>query len=126
VPTVQPQQLVLLDDETGTVVADRVEVAADWWRRLRGLLGRASLAEGEALVLSPCTSIHTLGMRFPIDVVFVDTEWRIRCLAEAVAPWRIGPICPGAQHAIELPVGTVARYRLRRGQVLRLVRRNQE
>lgn len=114
-------ELVLLEVSSGAVVADRVEIASTWWRRLRGLLGRSAFRPGEALVLAPCSSIHTLGMRFPIDVVFVDSYWRIRCLAESVLPWRFGPICPGARYAIELPAGTIARCRLARGQLLRLV-----
>ncbi|WP_416236575.1 DUF192 domain-containing protein [Thermomicrobium sp. 4228-Ro] len=112
---------VLLEVSSGAVVADRVEIASTWWRRLRGLLGRSALRPGEALVLVPCSSIHTLGMRFSIDVVFLDSYWRIRCLAESVSPWRVGPICPGARYVIELPAGTIARCRLTRGQLLRLV-----
>lgn len=112
--------MVLIEANSGAVVAHRVRIADRWWSRLRGLLGRSSLAEGEALVLSPCSSIHTLGMRFPIDVIFVDAEGVIRCLAERVPPWRLGPICPGSRHAIELPAGTIRRYRLERGMSLRL------
>jgi len=117
---------VLCERFSGTVVAEHVEIAETWWRRLRGLLGRSALAEGEALVLAPCSAIHTLGMRFPIDVVFLDADWSIRCLAASVKPWRIGPICPGAACAIELPAGTIARYRLERGQQFELVVEKEE
>ncbi len=114
------RQALLLDATSGQVISDRAYLADRWWARLRGLLGRRGLKEGEALILSPCSSIHTLGMRFPIDVVFVDGNWVVLELAEAVPPWRIGPICLRARHAIELPSGTIARYRMHPGQCLQL------
>ena len=50
----------------------RIHVARSFLQRARGLLGRAPLAADEALLIRPCSSIHTFGMRFAIDVVFID------------------------------------------------------
>jgi len=58
--------------------------------------------------------------------VFLDADWSIRCLAGSVKPWRIGPICPGAAFAIELPAGTIARFRLERRQQFELVVEDEE
>lgn len=92
----------------GTVLADRLTVAADFRGRLVGLLGRASLEKGEALVLSPCRSIHTFGMRFPIDVIFLDPGQTVVKTVFGLPPFRI---CLGGRDSwgvIELPSGILA------------------
>ncbi len=114
------QFFTLIDQETGALIAWRAVVADRWWNRLRGLLGRTGLDEGEALVLFPCSAIHTLGMRFPIDVLFLDGKGMIRCARRAVPPWRIGPICRSSLMAVELPAGTIDRYGLGPGRRLYL------
>ena len=53
-------------------LADHATVADNFWRRLRGLLGRSGLEAGEGLVIRPCNSVHMLGMRFPLDVLYLD------------------------------------------------------
>ena len=89
--------------------------------RLRGLLGRSGLADGEGLWLEPCSSIHMFFMRFAIDVVFVDrTGTVVRC-AENVAPWKIASGGRRARAALELPAGRVARSDTRVGDVLEIV-----
>jgi uncharacterized membrane protein (UPF0127 family) len=62
----------LIDLDSGRCIAERVELAASWWNRLRGLIGRKEFCAAQALVLRPCSAIHTIGMRFPIDVLFLD------------------------------------------------------
>jgi len=92
----------------GVVLAGRAEIARGFFARGRGLLGRVALPEGEALVIAPCGSIHTLGMRFAIDVLFVDGRHSpARCLAvaRALPPGRVGPMVRGARGVIELPAG---------------------
>lgn len=118
--TAPRQFFAIVDQETGVRIAWRVVVADRWWSRLRGLWGRAGLEEGEALVLSPCSAIHTLAMRFPIDVLFLDQRGMIRCARRAVPPWRLGAICRGSVVAVELPVGTIDRYGLGPGRILRI------
>jgi uncharacterized membrane protein (UPF0127 family) len=77
--------------------------------RLRGLLGRDGLPEGAALVIEPCTSIHTFFMRFSIDAAFVNKAGRVvRAIAE-IKPWRATRIYPSAALVVELPAGTLAR-----------------
>lgn len=65
-----------------------VEEARTPLARMRGLLGRAGLPPGHALLLTPCSAIHTLGMRFGIDVRFYDREGRLTRTVEAVRPGR--------------------------------------
>ena len=61
----------LRNAQTGARLADRIETAFDSATRNQGLLGRDAFATGSALVLAPCTSVHTWFMRFPIDVLFM-------------------------------------------------------
>ena len=89
--------------------------------RMRGLLGRAPLGPGEAMVIDACNMVHTVGMRYPIDVVFVDRAGTILRICEAVPPLRMR-VCFGARQVIELAGGEAARHGLAAGQVLRIAR----
>jgi uncharacterized membrane protein (UPF0127 family) len=82
------------------------------------LLGRDSLAAGSALILAPCSSIHTFFMRFPIDVAFVDREGVILRIAADLRPWRIA-LALRAFAVIEMPGGTFAAADTRVGDALR-------
>lgn len=91
-----------------TILGVQVTVADDWWRRLRGLLGRPPLQPGEGLLLSPCRSVHMYGMKFGIDVVFLGGDGRVVGLYEALEPGRMTRWHREALHALELPPGTIA------------------
>jgi uncharacterized membrane protein (UPF0127 family) len=99
---------VTLSRADGTVVCERCAVAAKALRRLKGLLGRDGLEPGEGLLLRPASSIHTLFMRFPIDVVFLDRELVVRKVVPELGPWRFAG-ARGARSALELPAGEAAR-----------------
>jgi uncharacterized membrane protein (UPF0127 family) len=71
------------------IYARNVIVAKSLFARMKGLLGRRSLGPDTAMVIDPCASIHTLGMRFPIDVVFLDVNNTITAIASHVKPGRI-------------------------------------
>jgi uncharacterized protein len=94
------------------VIADRVTVAGSYWDRLRGLMGRASLVEGEGLFLPGTTGVHMLFMRFPIDCLFVgearDGIRTVLAVRPNLQPWR-GVVwhVRGARGVVELPVGTL-------------------
>src|SRR3989338_7606868 len=79
---------VLTNLTTGTVLAERAEVAGSLLQRIVGLLGRRSFSEGEALIFPRCSSIHTCFMRFAIDVIFLRQGAAFR-LMERVHPWRM-------------------------------------
>jgi uncharacterized membrane protein (UPF0127 family) len=91
----------------GTVVADRCHLAIRPWSRLRGLLGRASLAPGEAMLFRPAGSIHMFFMRFTIDVVFCDRELVVLDVVPSLRPWRMASR-RGAKVVIELAEGAAA------------------
>lgn len=66
-----------------------VEVARTPLARMRGLLGRTGLPVGQALLIAPCRAIHTLGMRFPIDVRFYDRRGKLVRQTLGVKPGRL-------------------------------------
>ncbi len=105
---------------TGTVVAERLRLADTHWTRLRGLLGTRELPVGEGLWIRPCRQVHMFGMRYAIDVVFLDDASRIVGLAAELQPWRISPLVKAATSVLELPAGTIARTGLRADQALTL------
>ena len=99
----------LVNRTRGAVLALRVERAEGVLDRMRGLLGRAALREGEALALSPCGSIHTFFMRFPIDAVFLDRRGRVVRALARLRPWRATRFHLRAEQVVELPEGSLAR-----------------
>ena len=89
-----------------TQIATNVEIANSGKRRSRGLLGRKGLAAGEGLWIVPCEAVHTFGMQFSIDLVYLDREYRIRKIRRNVAPWRLSA-CLRAHSVIELAAGSI-------------------
>lgn len=92
----------------GRLLGDRIGVADRWWLRLRGLLGRDGLASGEGLLLTPCRSIHMHGMRFPLDVAFLDRDGAVVAVYHALPPGARTRWHGAAATALELPAGTLA------------------
>ncbi len=92
---------------TATIVASRVAAAFDRDSRNQGLLGRDGLAAAEALVLAPCSAVHTWFMRFPIDILFVSRSGEVLKVRRAVRPWRLA-VRLGAFAVIETAAGAAA------------------
>jgi uncharacterized membrane protein (UPF0127 family) len=92
----------------------RVRVATDFWMRARGLLFGPPLAPDEALLISPCSGIHTFAMRYPIDVIFLDRCARIVRACPQVRAGRIR-LRSGAAAVLELGAGQAARHGLATG-----------
>jgi uncharacterized membrane protein (UPF0127 family) len=84
-----------------------VKVADTPWARLRGLLGRMKLRSDEGLWVVPSRGIHTIGLLFPIDVIYLDPEFRVVHLIEDLRPMRIAPLRFGAASVLELPTRTI-------------------
>lgn len=115
------EELAAIVVGTGVRMADRIAVAQGMFGRMRGLLRRPQLKQGEGLLLAPCNGIHTVGMAYPIDVVFLDRQDRVRRVAHAVRPGRFIPYVRGAARAIELPAGTLRRAGVEQGDELWLI-----
>ena len=107
----------LVNDRTNIVVASCVELALTRKARRKGLLGRERLEANEAMVISPCVSVHTVSMRFPIDVAFVDKEGRAVRLVHDLQPWRMAASFR-ARAVIELAAGRLEQCGVRLGDRL--------
>jgi uncharacterized membrane protein (UPF0127 family) len=83
-----------------------------------GLLTRAGLEEGEALLILECAAIHMIGMRFAIDVVFLDADRKVLKTVADVRPWTPLVSCGGADSALELPTGVIAKSGTQTGDQL--------
>lgn len=90
----------------GTIVVNHIWLATTFWQRLKGLLGSRSLGGGYGLVIKPCNSIHTFGMNYSIDVLFVDRDDRIIKIVACMPAGRV-TMKSGSAYVIELPSGTV-------------------
>jgi uncharacterized protein len=103
----------------GVVVCERCEVPESAFGRMRGLLGRDGLEPGGGMLIDRAPSVHMFFMRFPIDVVFVDRDWRVVGVRRGLRPWRVA----GARRAVaalELPAGAAAAAGVEEGDVLAL------
>jgi uncharacterized protein len=113
------RQRELRNERTGLTLATVIEPAFDSGRRRKGLLGRAGIPAGAAVLLAPCAAVHTMFMRFSIDVVFAGRDGVVTKVCPDVRPWRIA-FSTGAFVAIELAVGVAAATGTRPGDRLTL------
>lgn len=104
-------------------LADSVRRAATSRERCKGLLGVSGLEAGQGLWILPCNSIHTFGMSFAIDVVYLDRRQRVRKLVREISTWRVS-FCLTAHSVIELPAGMIEETGTQRNDQLRIARTN--
>jgi uncharacterized membrane protein (UPF0127 family) len=93
-----------------------IRIAKTFTSRLRGLLGHCSPGPGEALLIKPCRSIHTFGMNYTIDVVFLDEAGRV-LMQKTVKPFS-SVICNEAVAVLEMAEGEAKRLHFSLGQIL--------
>jgi len=103
-------------------LATALAVADTHWRRLRGLLGLGTndFRNGSGLWIVPCHGIHTLGMGFPIDVLYLDQELKVVGIQPEVRPWRFVPVLRQATSVLELPCGTAAETKTALGDTIEI------
>lgn len=92
---------------TNKELAANLTVAEGLIARMKGLLGRSLLPPGEALWIKPCKGVHTFGMTFPIDVVFLDRDNSVIACQKGLAPNRMTPVHLRSASVIELPAGVI-------------------
>ncbi|HWN21088.1 MAG TPA: DUF192 domain-containing protein [Gaiellaceae bacterium] len=95
----------------------RARVATSFISRFLGLMGTAQLPHGSGLLFPGSRSVHTHFMRFPIDVVFLDSDRRIVSVAPELRPWRFAT-AKGGDSVLELAAGECERLGLAEGDVL--------
>jgi uncharacterized protein len=110
-------RLKILNLTRQSMLADCAEVADRGATRRKGLLGRDGLAAGEGLWIVPCESVHTFGMRFPIDLIYLDRDRKVKKVRSGVPPWRLSA-CLSAHSVLELVTGTIGMTQTRPGDQL--------
>lgn len=117
--SIEPGREMRVENVTrGRTLAESVSVADTWWTRLRGLLFRPELQQGEGLLIVPCNGVHTFGMSYPIDVLFVDEAQEVAAVEHELKPWRATGLHRSSHCALELPAGRAAETSTRTGDQL--------
>lgn len=101
--------MIAVNRTKGTILGDRIDRAETFFRRLAGLLGRRPLSAGEGLWIVRCRSVHSVGMRYPIDVLFLDETGKVIGIYPGFPPARLTRFHRRAKGALELPHGIVER-----------------
>ena len=107
-------------DAAGDVVFARATRPLGFFARLRGLLGRPALSDDEAWWFSCCSAVHTIGMRFPIDVLHLDADGRVVKIRSGLSPLGCSALTRASQ-VLEINNGAAHRARITLGQQLRFV-----
>ena len=100
-----------------TVLGDAIDIADTSAKRRTGLLKHEGLGQGEGLWIVPCESVHTLFMKFPIDLVYLGKDRKVRKVRHAVKPWRLSA-CLSAHSILELPAGAAEKTGTQAGDEL--------
>jgi uncharacterized membrane protein (UPF0127 family) len=108
-----------INQTNGNIIADNIIIADSCFSRMKGLLGRSSLCSGEGLLLRPCMAVHTLGMQFTIDTIFLDKK-NIVVATGTLSPNRMSAVHFSAKSVIELPAGTIRSSSIRCGDLVSL------
>lgn len=103
-------------------LATQVELADTYWTRLRGLLGRSpdDFRNGAGLWIVPCHGVHTLGMGFAIDVLYLDRHLTVIHIQPDLQPWRIAPVRRKATSVLELPSRTTVETKTQIGDTIEI------
>lgn len=104
----KPRLLVCRNITKGTLIADKVRKADTYFSRLLGLLPQKSLLPGEGLWIIPCKDIHSIGMRFVFDAIFLDKDLTVVHIIEQMQPMRISPLVRKAHTVLEIEAGAIA------------------
>jgi uncharacterized membrane protein (UPF0127 family) len=111
---------MVVKGETGQVIVSNLKVTNTFFTRLKGLLGTKELREGDGLLIKPCNGIHMFWMKYSIDVVFLDKEYRVVHLIKGIKPWRVSPVIKEATMVLELPTGTIDRSNIKHGETIHI------
>jgi uncharacterized membrane protein (UPF0127 family) len=103
----------------GTVLGEAIEVASTAVQRVKGLLGRECLLDGQGLLFKETSSLHTFFMQFPIDIIYADKRGKVLKVASDVGPFKLTGAPLRAYYAIELPAGAAKRSNTHAGDNLR-------
>jgi uncharacterized membrane protein (UPF0127 family) len=100
--------LTAINVTRGVQLTECGRIAETLYPRLVGLLRDRALKHGEGLWIKPCNSIHSIGMKFRFDAIFLDKDLRVVHLVREMKAWRISKVIFSAQSVLELPAGLIS------------------
>jgi uncharacterized protein len=109
-----------LNKTKGSCVASEVYEARSFLERLKGLLGKSGLKEGEGMLLEPAYQIHTWFMKFAIDVLFLDRDRKIIHLIKDLKPYRVSGLYKSSRSVLELPSGAIEKSKTETGDLIEI------
>jgi uncharacterized membrane protein (UPF0127 family) len=112
----------ITNKNNGAILAPKAALALTPWMRMKGLLGKhkSDFPQGAALIIKPCSSIHSLFMGFPIDVLFVSPQNQVIKIISCLRPFRFTAVYFNTGFVIELPAGTIQSTNTQAGDYLSL------
>ena len=110
--------LRVVNTAKGRELGTRIGLADHWLARLRGMLAKPEPDAGAGLLLTPCRSVHMFGMRYPLDVAFLDADGTVVALYPSLSPGSRTGWHRNAVHALELPAGSLMSTDTQVGDVL--------
>ena len=110
--------MIVINETKETVVAKNVWAAGSFWERLRGLIGSPPLEEDEGFFIPSCQGIHSFGMSYLFDAIYIDRDGRVLELISRMKPNSFGIINFQARSVLELPEGTIERTKTEKGDLL--------
>ena len=114
---------VVINQTRQALLVSDLEVAETVWRRMKGLIGRSDrdFYKGKGLWIPSCEGVHTVGMPFPIDVAYLDADYRVVYMYQNMRPFRVGKVKWRAKSVLELPAGTIDESRTEVGDFLQFL-----
>ncbi|WMS87254.1 DUF192 domain-containing protein [Pleionea litopenaei] len=103
------------------VILEELLLPVSFWERFKGLLGKRCLPISSGMLFENCSSIHMLGMRIPLDIVFLDKHFKVVQLISQLAKNKFA-MCRQAQHTLELSEGAIDHFQIALGQQLEIKR----
>ncbi len=108
------------DSSDKNIIIPKVKQTETIVERTQGLLGKPPLGEDEALWIIPCNSIHTIGMKYSLDIIYVNRSGKVEKIIENILPLRAS-FCLSAHSTIELKAGAVAKTGIRVGHTIQWI-----
>lgn len=91
----------------GITICHKMVQAKKMVSRMIGLMFVEAMPDCDGFLITPCTSIHTFFMRFPLDIVFLDKNFKVVKVIHNIKPWRMTGVYFKAHHVLEMRAGTL-------------------
>jgi uncharacterized membrane protein (UPF0127 family) len=112
------QLLTVTIPEKAATIGSQIGLADTFLSRLFGLLGKSSLDDGAGILIRPSSGVHTIGMRFAIDVVALDKNCRVLKTWQRLPPWRVTSVSLKTHSVLELAPGQIHHHNIKPGDQL--------